>query len=64
MNAEFQQERLREIVKQLVELLGPQASNTIGYIEKNWLEEPHSRGGYMAVMSPNTLRNSGNNSNT
>lgn len=51
------EERKNAIVKQLITLFGPEAGEPIHYFDKNWLEEPFSRGGYMAVMSPGIFWN-------
>lgn len=50
-----QEERKEAIIRQLVPLFGDEAKSPIGYVEKNWLEEPTSRGGYLAVMPPQVL---------
>jgi len=53
------EERKAKIVEQLVILLGKEAANPVGYLEKNWPNDPWSRGGYMGVMTPNDVRNAG-----
>eukprot|EP01119_Soliformovum_irregulare_P022501 TRINITY_DN7711_c0_g1_i1.p1 TRINITY_DN7711_c0_g1~~TRINITY_DN7711_c0_g1_i1.p1 ORF type:complete len:486 (+),score=154.30 TRINITY_DN7711_c0_g1_i1:81-1538(+) len=52
--------RREAVISQLEKLIGPQARDlATGYLEKNWMEEEWSRGGYMGVLPPNVLRNFG-----
>jgi len=53
------EERKNAILEQLISILGPEASNPLGYIEKNWLEEPFICGAYQAVFPPNILHLAG-----
>jgi len=51
--------RKQAIVDQLASFLGEAANHPTGYLEKNWLEDPFSRGAYMALMPPNIIRFAG-----
>lgn len=43
-----------------MKIFGPQAANPLGYLERDWMNEPYIRGGYTHVMAPNSLRMAGN----
>jgi hypothetical protein len=49
------------LLDQLVSYFGEIAKHPIGYLEKNWLDDPISRGGYMGILPPNIMQLAGNN---
>lgn len=48
-------ERRTAILAQLSKWFGPKAAHPVEYVEKNWLEDPHTRGCPIAVWSPGAL---------
>jgi monoamine oxidase len=51
-------ERKQAIVGSLVDLFGPDASEPVGYAEKDWLADEWARG-YAGAMAPGVLTNYG-----
>lgn len=50
----------REVaVQSLQRYLGAQAATPIGYIDKDWISEPWSLGGYLGITAPGTLTTCG-----
>jgi monoamine oxidase len=49
------EERKRAVLGELVRFFGRQAGQPIAFVEKNWLEDPWSRGCYVGVMGPGTM---------
>jgi monoamine oxidase len=49
------EERRRAVLAEFVRFFGPAAANPVEFVEKNWLEEPWSRGCYVGVMAPGTM---------
>jgi monoamine oxidase len=49
------EERKKAVLAEFVRFFGPQAANPTAFVEKNWLEEPWSRGCYVGVMGPGTM---------
>jgi monoamine oxidase len=47
--------RRRAVIAEFVRFFGPAAANPTAFVEKNWLEEPWSRGCYVGVTGPGTL---------
>ncbi|MCE9522429.1 MAG: FAD-dependent oxidoreductase [Alphaproteobacteria bacterium] len=47
------------VLKQLARLLGPEALSPVDYLEKDWIDEPWSRGAPVAVPAPGALSRSG-----
>jgi monoamine oxidase len=45
MSENVLQERRQAVMTQLVSLLGSKAAEPCGYVEKNWMDDPFSRGG-------------------
>jgi monoamine oxidase len=52
-------ERKRAVLAEFVRFFGPQAAEPTAFVEKNWLEDPWSRGCYVGVTSPGTLTSFG-----
>jgi monoamine oxidase len=48
-------ERKQAVLDELVRLFGPEAARPTAFVEKNWLEDPWSRGCYVGVMGPGTM---------
>jgi monoamine oxidase len=48
-------ERREAVLAELARLFGPQAATPIGFIEKNWNDDPWSRGCYVGVAGPGVL---------
>lgn len=46
-------------VASLQRYFGPQAANPIGYVERNWISEPWSLGGYAGITAPGALTTCG-----
>lgn len=46
-------------VASLQRYFGPQAASPIGYIDKDWIADPWSLGGYAGITGPGTLTNAG-----
>jgi monoamine oxidase len=53
-------EREKAVLAEFVRFFGPAAANPTAFVEKNWLEEPWSRGCYVGVMGPGTMTAWGN----
>jgi monoamine oxidase len=51
--------RKAAVLGQLARLLGPEASSPADYLEKDWIDEPWSRGAPMTVPAPGALSRSG-----
>jgi monoamine oxidase len=49
------EERKQAVVAEFVRFFGPAAAKPTAFAEKNWLEEPWSRGCYVGVMGPGTM---------
>jgi monoamine oxidase len=49
------EERKAAVIREFTRFFGPAAANPTHFVEKNWLEEPWSRGCYVGVMSPGTM---------
>jgi monoamine oxidase len=49
------EERKKAVLAEFVRFFGPAAANPTAFVEKNWLEEPWSRGCYVGVMGPGTM---------
>jgi monoamine oxidase len=49
------EERKKAVLDEFVRFFGPQAAQPTAFVEKNWLEDPWSRGCYVGVMSPGTM---------
>lgn len=47
--------RKQQVVQTLRRYFGEQAAMPIGYIDKDWISDPWSRGGYIATTTPGTL---------
>ena len=47
--------RRREVLGQLGRLFGPKAESPTHFVEKNWIEDPWSRGCYVGLMGPGTM---------
>lgn len=45
-------ERRQAVIGTFARLFGPRAARPQAYLDKDWLAEPYSRGGYTALMSP------------
>jgi monoamine oxidase len=54
------EERKQAVIAEFVRFFGPAAANPTAFVEKNWLEEPWSRGCYVGVMGPGTMTARGN----
>lgn len=48
-------ERRRAVIEELVRLFGPEAARPTRYEEKSWLDDPWSRGCYVAVAGPGVM---------
>jgi monoamine oxidase len=48
-------ERRQAVLAEFVRFFGPQAARPSAFVEKNWLEDPWSRGCYVGVMGPGTM---------
>jgi monoamine oxidase len=53
------EERQRAVLSEFVRFFGPQAADPVAFAEKNWCEDPRSRGCYVGVTSPGTLTSYG-----
>jgi monoamine oxidase len=53
------EERRTAVLAELARFFGPQALTPTGYVEKNWNEDPWSRGCYVGVTSPGALTSFG-----
>ena len=51
--------RKAAVLRQLARLLGPEAMSPVDYLEKDWIDEPWSRGAPVAVPAPGALSRSG-----
>jgi monoamine oxidase len=49
------EERKKAVLAEFVRFFGPAAASPTEFVEKNWLEEPWSRGCYVGVMGPGTM---------
>ena len=49
------QERKEAVLAEFARFFGPEALRPIAFVEKNWLEDPWSRGCYVGVMGPGTM---------
>jgi monoamine oxidase len=49
------EERRKAVLAEFVRFFGPAAASPTAFVEKNWLEEPWSRGCYVGVMGPGTM---------
>jgi monoamine oxidase len=49
------EERKQAVIAEFVRFFGPAAANPTAFVEKNWLEEPWSRGCYVGIMGPGTM---------
>ncbi len=49
------EERKQAVLGEFVRFFGRAAANPVEFVEKNWLEEPWSRGCYVGVMGPGTM---------
>ncbi|CAB3752948.1 hypothetical protein GQ57_20405 [Burkholderia sp. MSh2] len=48
-------ERRQVAVRTLQRFFGPAALSPVGYVDKDWISDPWSQGGYVGVMAPGTL---------
>ncbi|WP_063814311.1 flavin monoamine oxidase family protein [Burkholderia cepacia] len=48
-------ERRTAAVQSLQRYFGPEAASPIGYVDKDWISDPWSLGGYVGIMAPGTL---------
>jgi monoamine oxidase len=48
-------ERKKAVLAEFVRFFGPQAANPVEFVEKNWCDDPWSRGCYVGVMAPGTM---------
>jgi monoamine oxidase len=48
-------ERKQAVLAELVRFFGPEAASPVAFVEKDWTEDPWSRGCYVGVMGPGTL---------
>lgn len=48
-------ERRRAVLAELVRFFGPQAAHPVDFVEKNWNDDPWSRGCYVGVTGPGVL---------
>jgi monoamine oxidase len=48
-------ERQQAVLNEFVRFFGPEAARPVAFVEKNWLEDPWSRGCYVGVMGPATM---------
>ena len=51
--------RKAAVLAHLSRLLGPEALSPVDYLEKDWIDEPWSRGGPVAIPAPGALSRSG-----
>jgi monoamine oxidase len=49
------EERRRAVLAEFVRFFGPEAANPLAFAEKNWNDDPWSRGCYVGVAGPGTL---------
>jgi monoamine oxidase len=49
------EERKHAVLKEFVRFFGPRAASPTAFVEKNWCDDPWSRGCYVGVTSPGTL---------
>jgi monoamine oxidase len=49
------EERKQAVLAEFVRFFGPAAAKPTEFVEKNWLEEPWSRGCYVGLMGPGTM---------
>jgi monoamine oxidase len=49
------EERRQAVLSELVRCFGPEAANPVAFVEKDWSEDPWSRGCYVGVMGPGAL---------
>jgi monoamine oxidase len=49
------EERKHAVLEELARFFGPEAAQPVAFVEKNWLEDPWSRGCYVGVMGPGTM---------
>jgi monoamine oxidase len=49
------EERRRAVLAELTRFFGPQAGRPVAFVEKNWMDDPWSRGCYVGVMGPGTM---------
>jgi monoamine oxidase len=49
------EERRQAVLAEFVRFFGPEAGRPVAFVEKNWLEDPWSRGCYVGVMGPGTM---------
>jgi monoamine oxidase len=49
------EERRTAVLAEFARFFGPQALEPVAFVEKNWLEDPWSRGCYVGVMGPGTM---------
>ena len=49
------EERKKAVLNELVRFFGPEADRPVGFAEKNWNDDPWSRGCYVGVAGPGTL---------
>jgi monoamine oxidase len=49
------EERREAVLSEFARFFGPQAGTPVEFVEKNWLEDPWSRGCYVGVMGPGTM---------
>jgi monoamine oxidase len=47
--------RKQAVLSEFVRFFGAQAATPVVFVEKNWLEDPWSRGCYVGVMGPGTM---------
>jgi monoamine oxidase len=49
------EERQKAVLTEFVRFFGADAGRPVAFVEKNWLEDPWSRGCYVGVMGPGTM---------
>jgi monoamine oxidase len=49
------EERKKAVLDEFVRFFGPQAARPTAFVEKNWLDDPWSRGCYVGVMGPGAM---------
>jgi monoamine oxidase len=54
-----EEERRAAILSEVARFFGPQAGRPVAFVEKNWVEDPWSRGCYVGVMGPGTMTSYG-----
>ncbi len=52
-------ERRQVAVRSIQRFFGPDAASPIGYVDKDWISDPWSLGGYVGITAPGTLITNG-----